>query len=258
MNKPVNLLWTSGWDSTFRFLHLVLVQQKTVQPYYIKSHTRKSCQMEIETMDRIKEALFKKDPAARNRVLPTIYKERSEIKENAILTEKFHKILQTNRLGDQYEYLARYADEIGINDLELGVDMVTPGFFHNNIKPRMVQLTEGEGHYNYRLQDNPDNPALTLFSYFRFPIPHYTKLDLQKMSTEHGFIDIMDHTWFCHSPINGQPCGLCHPCEVTIEHGMRRRIPLPGQVRHFVQHHLKPPIRKLLRLSGLRASVPTA
>src|SRR5690606_13578695 len=32
---PVNLLWTGGWDSTFRLLSLVVQQHRCVQPYYV-------------------------------------------------------------------------------------------------------------------------------------------------------------------------------------------------------------------------------
>lgn len=30
---PVPLLWTGGWDSTFRLLVAVLIERRTVQPY---------------------------------------------------------------------------------------------------------------------------------------------------------------------------------------------------------------------------------
>ena len=33
--RAVKLLWTGGWDSTFRLLQLLLLYEKKVQPYYI-------------------------------------------------------------------------------------------------------------------------------------------------------------------------------------------------------------------------------
>ena len=49
--KIVNLLWTGGWDSTFRLCQLILVKRKNVQPYYIIDNKRKSLQKELITMD---------------------------------------------------------------------------------------------------------------------------------------------------------------------------------------------------------------
>src|SRR5688572_33020809 len=37
---PVALLWTGGWDSTFRLLMLLLVERRAVQSYYIVDRLR--------------------------------------------------------------------------------------------------------------------------------------------------------------------------------------------------------------------------
>ena len=33
--EPIKLLWTGGFDSTFRILYILVVEKKHVQPYYI-------------------------------------------------------------------------------------------------------------------------------------------------------------------------------------------------------------------------------
>jgi hypothetical protein len=257
MEKAVNLLWTSGWDSTYRLLELLLVHEKPVQPYYLFDRNRQSYELEVKAMDNIKALLFKKSPKAEKLMRPTIYKEVSKIKPNAHISGQFQEILKLKRNGTQYEWLARYADEIGVDDLELCVDMVSPGFFSTYIKPNLVKEFDGKG-YNFRLMDHPENPVLTMYRYFRFPVQEYTKRDLQRLAVKHGFIDLMNHTWFCHTPINGQPCGLCVPCKVTMEHGMRRRIPFTSQVRNFVHYQVKPPLRKLLGRDKAKAATPAA
>ena len=40
----------------------------------------------------------------------------------------------------------------------------------------------------------------------------------------HNYVDIMKTTWFCHSPINGKPCGKCNPCKGVVEEGMAERL----------------------------------
>ena len=46
------LLWTGGWDSTFRLLSLLLREQREVQPYYILDslHFRPAVPAEREAM----------------------------------------------------------------------------------------------------------------------------------------------------------------------------------------------------------------
>ena len=36
VDSPRRLLWTGGWDSTYRLLDLLLVQKQHVQPYYVE------------------------------------------------------------------------------------------------------------------------------------------------------------------------------------------------------------------------------
>jgi len=38
----VNLLWTGGWDSTFRLLQLILDTRATIQPVYVIDTARRS------------------------------------------------------------------------------------------------------------------------------------------------------------------------------------------------------------------------
>jgi hypothetical protein len=197
-------------------------------------------------MDKIKRLLFTKVPQTRQLLLPTIYKERNVIKPNELITANYKNLTAKSHLGDQYEYLARFAEEEKAYDLELCIGMCYPGFFSNFIKPLLIKEPDGKD-YNYRLADEPSNADLALFKYFRFPIHHLSKFDLQQEAIKHGFINIINETWFCHSPKNHQPCGLCTPCRVTMEEGMRRRIPLIGQLRNFVKYKAKPPLKQILR-----------
>ena len=69
--ESVNLLWTGGWDSTFRLLSLSLLHQRPVQPYYIITWDRPSTGAEIQTMCDIKRLLFKKHPETKSLLRPT-------------------------------------------------------------------------------------------------------------------------------------------------------------------------------------------
>src|SRR5690606_27542406 len=99
-----NLLWTSGWDSTYRLVDLALVKQRKVQPYYIIDRVRPSTSIEIRRMDEIRELLHQKDPVAAERVLPTIYFERSLISENSEIVSALNALRGRSYLGKQYEF----------------------------------------------------------------------------------------------------------------------------------------------------------
>ncbi len=92
IHKPVNLLWTSGWDSTFRLLDLLLVQKRPVQPYYVIDPGRRSLQFELAALDKIRALVFEKDPQTKQLLLPTIYKKIPDIAPNEALTQQYKKL----------------------------------------------------------------------------------------------------------------------------------------------------------------------
>ncbi len=57
MNEPVHVLWSGGWESTYRVLDLVFTEQAVVQPHYIVDINRPSSLHELRTMASIKHAI---------------------------------------------------------------------------------------------------------------------------------------------------------------------------------------------------------
>lgn len=49
----VNILWTGGWDSTFRVVELSRMEGITIQPVYVIDPNRKSVPYELRAMDNI-------------------------------------------------------------------------------------------------------------------------------------------------------------------------------------------------------------
>lgn len=246
MEKAVNLFWTSGWDSTYRLLELLLIHKRAVQPYYIIYPMRKTWELEIQTMDKIRQVVYERYPETRQLLLPTIYKEWKEIKPNELISGQYKRLATLRHLGTQYSSISRYAEELGIYDFELCIDMRSPGFFSTYVKPCLVREPDGD-YFNYRLTEQLPNPDLALLKYFKFPIHEYTKRDLQDLAQKYNFLDILKLSWFCHNPRNQQPCGVCQPCLIAIEHGMRWRIPLSGRIRNFIRFKVKPPVKKILK-----------
>ncbi|KHE71408.1 7-cyano-7-deazaguanine synthase [Halobacillus sp. BBL2006] len=232
---PNNVLWTGGWDSTYRVLNLVLDQKKTIQPYYVLDSVRPSTKMELKTMERIKRLMVEFDPEAEQRILETIEIKKDEIPLNPDFTKEYEKLRKEYRLGDQYDWLGRYAESVNMDTLELSVhhDDKAQGM----IKDDVVKIEDGEDFY-YRVVDNPSHPAFVIFQKYRFPLLEITKLEMEEKAKERGYAHIMEETWFCHTPKkNGEPCGLCNPCKYTQEEGLGRRIPEPTRaerIRYFL------------------------
>ncbi len=208
-STPINLLWTGGWDSTFRLLELLLIERKCVQPYYIVDHERKSTEYEFKAMESIKAELFMKYPEAGELLLPTKIGYRNKVKTDEEITSKWKVLRSKFELGAQYEWLPLFAKQHGLNDLEIGSEKkIKIGPWGKALRPELI----GEGH-NCRTKDELHLKELSILKYFRFPIFNKTKIDMERISKENDFFDIMRMIWFCHTPRkNGKPCELCQPC----------------------------------------------
>lgn len=233
-DKAIHLLWTGGWDSTFRLLQLLLIQKKTVQPYYVIDSARQSTEAEIRARRTIKDHLFEKHAYTRDLLLPTRFRELSDIKPNAELTQAYKGILNRCYIGSQYEWLAKFCHEADIDAMELSIhrdDMA-----HLALEPFVVAPGPKKDSPCKVDQAFRDTDEYALFRFFRFPIFNDSKLDMKAIAHDEGFADIMGLTWFCHNPRpDSRPCGVCNPCIYTIEEGMGGRLPLASRLRYHLR-----------------------
>ena len=119
----VNILWTGGWDSTFRIIQLS-AKDIIIQPHYLKDN-RKSQNFELNAILSITEDIRKLDSTQctiRSLILMNV----SDINEDKEITQAYQNLTKKHRLGSQYEWLARYSKNI--NNLEIGDDCVTHPF----------------------------------------------------------------------------------------------------------------------------------
>ncbi|NBC65091.1 MAG: hypothetical protein GVY07_05425 [Bacteroidetes bacterium] len=222
-NAPVNILWTGGWDSTFRCLQLILAEKKEVQPYYIIDSRRKSSEIEMETMKKIKDHLFQKYPESQSFLRTVIYKNMDEIDPDEEIFDAWKEIRNKRHIGSQYKWLASYCKQHQINDIELCLDKSTNK--HNF-----------ENTLTYRLSENPVSRSYqVIFQYFSLPLVETSKMEMAEIAEKNGWISILEMTWFCHRPVHipfyGKiPCGGCNPCLFTIEEGLGYRLPFFSRV----------------------------
>lgn len=244
--RVVNLLWTGGWDSTFRVLNLASEHRCTIQPFYVIDPHRPSWRIELQTM-RMMTARCHKEPKYRGSILPVITIEKDDISSCEAITASYLRLREREKLGSQYDWLPRLARERGITDLEIGIqrDGHIQKLIGKHVEPKPGWPTK-----TYVLRaDAPDD--LRIFSYFAFPILDHSKTDMQAIAREKNFRDLLELSWFCFTPKNGRPCGTCNPCRIAIEEGLSRRVGWRGAWRYFIQRRsremLSPRLRATLK-----------
>jgi hypothetical protein len=239
--RVVNLLWTGGWDSTFRLLNLLLIEKRRVQPYYLIDAHRRSTGMEIRAMRAIKDRLFEEHPYTRELLLPTLYSETADVPPDEEITRAFCAIGQREHIGEQYDWLARFCKQAGIFDMEMCIY-----YLEQNLHVAMPFINEypgGSGSVFRFDETSTTAPEYTLFRYYTFPLYPLNKLKMRALAQERGWMGYMNLTWFCHHPRgNGVPCGTCKPCVYTIEEGMGWRLPAYSRLRYTLRwdKRLKP------------------
>ncbi|MFP4495771.1 MAG: 7-cyano-7-deazaguanine synthase [Halochromatium sp.] len=226
-----NVLWTGGWDSTFRVLDLVLRLGKGVQPFYLIDSNRGSVDMELETMEKIRFMIGIRSSKALSLIKPPIIIKNIDSEKIDDFKAAHARLRLHGHLGKQYPWIARFAQEHEIQNLELSVhrdDKV-----YEFIRPYVINFRDDDDDEYFGIMDDAPNDVRCLFGNLLFPILDLTKLDMEKIANEQGYSDILEETWFCHTPTKQKtPCGVCNPCVYTIEEGLSRRVPLVGRIRY--------------------------
>ena len=250
---PVNMFWTSGWDSTFRLLSLLLEHHLPVAPIYIVDPTRSSAVAERQAMTRIREALFAQHPHTRTLLRPVKEVPLADIAPDPELTSAFHRVALVHRLGDQYDWLPRYCRQHGLDGVEVSVERTFHGP-HGVLHGQGVQVSDAHGIPTFRVPpDYPDVDARTLLGAFSMPLFDTTKQDTADVARRQGWLELLGLTWFCHRPTHdGQPCGLCNPCLYAIEQGFGWRISTRRRVVSAVYRRTLLPLRRLARRQWLK------
>ena len=217
--KTIHVLWTGGWDSSFRVLEALLMEDAVVKPYYVVDVKRKSTTFEVAAMAKIRNQFCERYPALAERFLAVEMIHKDEIKPNSEVTEYFQLLASKTRIGSQYDWLARFAHQFQIDALELCIEKFDSDgsrIFGDYIVP----LLKGVGH-ECRVEGPFTEPGMRLFTCFRFPIIHIEKNEMRRIAEKQGFIDLMRLIWFCHHPAkDGKPCGKCRPCQLANGSGM--------------------------------------
>jgi len=231
-DQPINLLWTGGWDSTFRFLQIVIDYKHPVQPFYIIDTGRDSTLIEIDTRNDIIQRVKERYPFTADLILPTKFSSLAEVVPNKEINEKFNVLKSEMHIGSQYGWLPMFARQHGIDDLELSLEKSDRVTHFNDMDLYEPVAGHPAGNVSKMKDSISDDNPKSIYKYFHFPLFDFTKIDMREHSKEQGYFDILNHSWFCFTPIKGKPCGLCNPCKNVVVEGLEHRMPPESLLRN--------------------------
>jgi len=94
------------------------------------------------------------------------------------------------------------------------------------------KISDGDIVYWVLDQESSNKDIITVFGSMHFPIIQISKMDMLDGYRSMGLTKILEKTWFCHTPVRGEPCGVCNPCKHAIQEGLDFKIPSAGLKRH--------------------------
>lgn len=211
------LLWTGGFDSTYRLLELSM-RDIIVQPIYVEDAARKSMNRELQAMNEIVKLLAKKEKTKAT-ILPIKRVKLSDIPKDEEITKAYMLFKEEADMGSQHDWLARLAKEY------TGIEMCIEKALGDHAPIRKSILKHGKlidtGDGVIVDKKNSSKELNLILGNIKLPIFNKTNLDmLDDIKNWGGYEDIINHIWFCHAPINGKPCGLCNPCCTKMDSKM--------------------------------------
>ncbi len=230
MNTTINILWTGGWASTFRVAYAALIGKRVVIPHYIVDLNRHSTLHEMRAIAEVREALALLDERAAERVGALAITPITEISQDASITRAYWQMAAAEALNDQYDWLARYAKSRGLERLELCSSLHDSA--SHILRGKVERLPMG----GCRLREGLNCPYSEVFAMFHFPVMALSRLQMRTIAEQSGFLSVLEHSWFCPRPLDGEPCGTCDACRLTVDEGLSYRLSAEAMLRHRRQH----------------------
>lgn len=242
-NNTVTVLWTGGWDSTYRMVELSF-RDVTVQPIYIVDPHRISTQNELCAMQKILELLRSKEKT-KAAFLPIIQIKLEDIPENKEITEAFLVFQKEADMGSQHDWLARLALKYPMMELCIEKALGDHAPIRQSIMRHGSLIDTGDG---FIINKEVSSKELNLvLGNLKLPIFEKTELDMLENIKNWQYEDVMSNIWFCHQPIKGKPCGMCNPCTTKMTSNMAFLLPPKAQKRNIMH-------RKITKLLGKKCA----
>lgn len=210
------LYWSGGYDSTFRLLQLILIENQVVQPIYLNFETldglsirRQNVKFEVATMKKIINELNR---IGKGHLIKPILIVTNVNLSNEVLnaTMTMYKRGQVRRAISQYAHMIQFAIDNNViieecaekSNHSTSYNMVTP-YLNKN---KLVDL------------EKVKNTPLYVLRNIRFPVINLSKKEMLSIAKEYKFDYILKWTKSCWWPSHdGTPCKKCLMCRTRME-----------------------------------------
>ena len=223
-NKNQNLVylfWNGSFTSTFRLCQLLLLEEKSVQTVYINCCNSKNSEnlnrLEITTIKKIRDLIYKKYPYIKNRLPPTIYV--NSIQKDKSITNKFdnlhqnYNMFEKNSQQDIYENLARFSY---YNHQSIDLAIEKDNYHIKNVFPYLEESNKQKKLKIIKTINNDIN-ELSIFKNCVFSCTEFDKLEMKDIALRYYFYYILQLTSYCKTPSdNLDRCNQCSGCEKSI------------------------------------------
>lgn len=215
----VEILWTGGFDSSFRVVQLSRMDV-IVQPYYIRDR-RRSERNELDAMRTIRALLLAR-PETKAELHEPILLNSWDILVPDDIRAAERALIARYALKSQYAWMAAFA--LAHPNIEAGIVKGDNSLRILNENGGTAQYEDAVlGHY-FKVSPDAAPEVRLINSGFCFPNLDMTKVDIRNEYLRLKYRDVMDATWSCHHPVRGKPCGVCGPCRTAIAEGMAGRL----------------------------------
>jgi len=229
-SKPkIKILWTGGWDSTFRIIFLA-EKNVIIEPIYLLNN-RKCESHELHAINTIADEL-KKSKTTKFTLKPLKTIKTANVKADANITEAYKNLADEMHLGGQYEWLARFSNLQAYKGIELSIHKDDKAYRVIKAFGKTKKVSEQYGSYYVLDKDRSRRDLVKVFGNFKYPLFNLSKKRMKRITDNWGYSSIMAKTWFCHDPLNDKPCGICMPCIYSMEEGMSYRFSEEAIVRY--------------------------
>lgn len=259
-SEAIKLLWTGGWDSTFRLLQILLLEKRTVKLYYVVDPTRNSTGVEIQFRKMLKREICTRYPHTKQLFRPTIYINIESIEPDDEIQKAYLDLKKHVPLGNQHEWLPQFCKQHQIFGMEMSTENgSTPEELWANVRFLINHFSDDPdtlSEHEYSLYKT----SKTLYKYFRFPVIQYSKQDMLAEAEKNDWLPILTKTWFCYQPIyiplkGYVACGNCVTCKYLIRIDFGWRIPFYSRwfqnLRKFTNKIAWPVLKKLSLIGKL-------
>lgn len=258
-----NLLFTGGFDSTFRLCQLSRMEGVEVQPVYFKFDDplgRLNQQKEINAQDAVISCLRNKS-ATRAVILNPIRLSDSDLPYDPDYDEAFDCWHTSPFIQSQLRCIGK------VPLLFPGIEIAREG---PTLKHRQEGYIYGKTrtalmHHGMKFVDNPDGSVLIdgshaepgldlLYCRFTYPILGIPETSMAPLIHEWGYEDVFKLTWTCDFNLD-HPCGVCHNCETKWDSGLKGFFGPEATRNHMIKLYLEKHNLELTQKFGYLSSV---